>query len=370
MKKIIVFLCLFLCVGAIVFVLMNRYQHKKSVSNQVQTAEIIAVSAYEATRSTLKEELRYTGTLECANLVPVISQTSGTIERMIMTVGMHCRKGDTLAVVASSMQEAAFEQAQAQVLAAQTNYQKTLKDLQRIEKLHADTIATQYDLENMQLSVKAALAQLKSSQAGLKVAEKQFDDTYIRAPINGTIATRHANIGVTVAPGAQLAIIVDDSQFKLKILVSELDIAKIKKGQEVAISVDAFADRRFTGSIQTISGLPSEQGRSYPVEVIIDGKQYSELKTGMFCRASISTRIIPDALIIPEQAVQMGVNETTFVYIVENEYAVQTPVTLGVKYENNYEVLAGLRQGSRVVVAGKERLKSRRSRVETVEARR
>jgi RND family efflux transporter MFP subunit len=316
----------------------------------------VSVIVETLAKSPMKEVLLYSGVLAGNNQVTVVSQTSGTVEKVRMEVGRKCRQGDTLAVVDNELQQAGLAQAQAQVLAAQTSHEKAVKDLKRTESLRADSAVSQVNLENVQLNADAALAQLKSAQAALSVARKHYDDTYIRTPISGSIAAKKIDRGATVAPGTEIAVIVDDSRFKVTAMVSEMDINKMQTGDTAAVTVDAVPGTQLTGRISAIGSVPGQQGRLYPVEISVEGPQAGLLKAGMFCRAAVTAKSLDSALSVPEGAVATDPDGSQYVFTVENDRALKKTVKLGFKYTGRYQVVSGLEPGSTVVVSGRERL--------------
>jgi RND family efflux transporter MFP subunit len=345
-----------LIVGLFAYMITNRIISK---ANLTKTKVVdLAISVNTASSSTGKIDgiMNYTGTVEGINEAVVISQTAGVATKVNLSVGQRVSEGTVLATVENSQQSAGLEQAKAQVLAAESNYEKAQLDLGRVEKLYKDNVATKDNLELSNLNVKSALAQLRSAQAMLKVSEKQHADTYIKATISGFIATKDIDRGGTIAPGMRITKIVDNSKYKVKIMVNENDAAKLEEGKKVTLKIDALPDRNFEGKVSTI-GMSSESGmRSYPVEIIIDGKAGKELKSGMFARCEIHSESRPDAILIPEKAVIMNNDGTFSVYVIDNGKATLKQIKLGVKNNGVFEVLSGLEANVKVATEGKERL--------------
>jgi membrane fusion protein (multidrug efflux system) len=356
MKKSILITILLIAVGLIAVAVGIRYAHNKKLATSATASTTVSVTVETLEKSPMKEVLSYTGVLAGNNQVTVVSQTAGTVEKINMEVGRKCRQGDVLAVVDNEMQQAALAQAQAQVLAAQASHEKAVKDFKRAESLRADSAVSQTNLENAQLGADAALAQLKAAQAGLALARKHYDDTYLRTPISGSIAAKRVDRGATVAPGSEIAVVVDDSRFKVTVMVSEMDINKMETGQRASVTVDAVPGRELTGRISAIGSVPGQQGRLYPVEIMVEGTQAPGLKAGMFCRAGVVAALLDSALSVPEAAVASDPDGGSYVFAVENGRPVKKPLKLGFKYAGRYQVLSGLERGSTVIVSGRERV--------------
>jgi membrane fusion protein, multidrug efflux system len=333
-----------------------RISGKFTPPAEVSTITAYSVQTEKVTRGNIAGEIFYTGTVEGINEASVVSQTAGTIEKVMMAVGKKCAQDEVLVVIQNEQQKAGVEQAKSQVMLAETNHEKAVKDLQRTEKLFNEGVATKDNLELSQLNEKAALAQLKGAQAALKVAEKQLSDTYIKSTIHGKIASKDVDLGAMVTPGTKIATIVDDSKVKVKILVAENDIVRLKQNQVVTVKVDALPDKVFQGTVLNIGLTTDKIGRSYPVEVVISNKEDGEIKSGMFARCEIVTEKKDNVLTIPEKAAIINNDGSTTVFIAENGKSILKKVVLGIKGDGKYEVISGLNEGEKVITAGKERV--------------
>lgn len=354
MKKLIITIAVILAILG--YFIVNRIVTKGSQDKTTKIAKNIFIEAETAIMGNIEGKLYYTGNVEGVHEATVISQTSGIVEKLNFAIGNRCSEGQVIAVVQNAQQQAGVEQAKAQVLAAESNYEKANLDLKRIEKLNAENVATKDNLELMQLNVKSAMAQLRGAQAGLKVAEKQLADTYIKAAISGFIATKDIEKGGTVMPGSKIAHITDVSKLKIRIMVNETDVIKLKPGKIVSVKIDAMPEKNFAGVISNI-GYATENGmRSYPIEVVVDNTKGMDIKSGMFARCEIIAESKENTLVIPENAVVLNNDLTTHVFVVENGVAKKKIVTLGVKGDGKYEVVSGLSNSDKVVTTGKERL--------------
>ena len=354
MKKVLIFGIIIVLV--IAYLVTTKLMNKTMQEKQAIPENIVSVATIVPVTGKIEGEISYTGNVEGIVEASIISQTSGIVEKNFMSIGKSCSKGQVLAVIQNEQQEAAVEQAKAQVLLAETNYEKANSDLKRIEKLHKGNVATLDNLEMAQLGVKSAMAQLKSAQAGLKVAQKQLDDTFIKATISGFIASKEIDIGGTVSPGMKIAHLTDISKLKIRILVTEIDIVKLQVGQEVDITIDALPNRPYKGVINNI-GMVTESGmRSYPIEVNIQNSKTNEIKSGMFARCVIVSETKDDALIVPENALVIGKDGSLKVYAIENDKAILKTITTGLRNSGQVEILSGIDKNMKIVTEGKERL--------------
>lgn len=353
MKKWVIII---VCVLGLVYLTANRIASKENASKQVDAEKVINVTTANIENGAIEGKMSYTGTVEGIHEAMVVSQTGGVVEKLTISLGKHCSAGQVLATIENSAQKAAVEQAKASVMAAESNYEKAQIDQKRVEKLHKENVTTKDNVELADVGVKAALAQVRAAQAGLKAAEKALADTYIKATINGYVATREIDLGATVAPGMKIANLTDISKVKVRIMATEGDVVKLKEGKEVSVAIDALPGRTFEGKITNI-GMSSEPNmRSYAVEITIPNTKDMMIKSGMFARCEITAESKNSTMILPEDAIITNNDQTTGVYVVEGNKAKLKNVVVGLKNNGKTEIVSGLSGNEKIVVFGKERL--------------
>ena len=340
---------------ALIFAIVGKIVSKNAEAKKTSSAPVFTVSSELVQTGSIDGYISYTGTVEGLNEATIVSKTGGIVEKVNFQVGQRVSAGQVLIVIDNDLQKAAVEQAKAMVMAAEAGYEKAQADAKRIETLQQQQVATKDNLELVQLNVKSAMAQLRGAEANLKVAERNFDDCFVKATISGNIATKDIVLGATAAPGMKVTHIVDFSKFKIMINVNENDVAKLSTGKKVSIKVDAIPGNTFEGIVNTIGMYSGDGMRAYPVEVIINNNQYP-LKSGMFARCEIMSETKNNALIVSENAVVLNNDGTAHVFVIENSKSYLKKVKLGIKSNGKYEILSGIEPNTKVVTLGKERL--------------
>ena len=321
------------------------------------TARPVAVEVTAVQPSTLTETVDAIGTVAAMHDVVVSSETAGRITRIDVNVGDQVRRGQTLVQVDDELKAIAVEQAKAQLIAAETNYDKAERDFRRAEKLFAAGDIADVEIEAMRLAYHSAEAQQKTAVTGLKLAQRQLEDTRIKAPIAGIVASRRVEAGEMVTVGKEVANIVDISKIKVKVSIPEEQIGMIQRRQPTELRVDTRPDDVFRGEVWTIgSKVESPTGHSYPVEVVVDNKGVNALRVGMFARVEITLNSVQNALTISKESL-VGDEHAPAVFVVENDVAKLRPVTLGIRSGDLYQVVGGLKEGDRVVSFGQKGLK-------------
>ncbi len=233
---------------------------------------------------------------------------------------------------------------QAQVRQAQANLQTAVANTQQ-------NILKQQDVQQAKDAVAQAVGQVNYSQA-------QWNKTFIRSPISGTVLQLAAQQGETLAAGLSaptLIIVADLNRLQVDVYVDETDIGKIRLGQEADVTVDAFPKHIFKGKVVKIaSGSTIQQGVvTYDVTVAIhDTRQ--RLKPDMTASVTVQTGTRHNVLLVPSEAVKVGTRGSTVSVVTKKNGQVQvTPrrVKTGASDGVNTEITDGLQEGETIVLA-------------------
>lgn len=155
--------------------------------------------------------------------------------------------------------------------------------------------------------------------------------------------------------GAQLFSIVQDHPLKLRGMIPERFAPEVQTGQAVELKVDPFPNRTFKGKLSRISPAAEVTSRSFLVEALVDNPE-RQLKPNFFARAAIWTRVDPNALTVPQQALVTFAGVTK-VFVVENGVAHEREVQTGIRVgTNEVEITGGLKPGELVAISGLTRL--------------
>jgi RND family efflux transporter MFP subunit len=337
---------LILISGIVVVILIALIVRSKIELNATSKGSAIstspAVSVYTVMRKAIDNRFSLVGTLNGFNDVVVLSETQGRVVKVNAEVGQYKEAGSVLVEVDSETREAAYK-------AAEVNYEKSKKDLERYESLYKDHSVSDTQIEQARWAFQTSEAQYIS-------ARRALSDTKITTPISGIVTARYVNVGtMTVgAPQAtQIANIVDISRLKAKVQVAEKDVFRLHVGDPVEVTTDVFSGTSFTGKIYTISSK-ADEGHTYAVEVLLSNPK-QVLKAGMFVHLTFTPNEENSALIIPREAI-VGSVQSAQVYVVNNNIATLRSVLAGKEMGTNVEILQGLQEGESVVVDGENNL--------------
>ncbi len=203
--------------------------------------------------------------------------------------------------------------------------------------------------------IEVAKTQVKQAEAKLDYMKVKLHYYTIKAPINGIVTERFVEQGDVVASKQKLLTIADISHVLIMSSISELDISKVKRGMMVSVSVDAYPQAQFSGSVTRIHPITEGKARSIPVEIRLpnpDGK----LLPGMFSRITFIVDKHENAILLPKDAI-VTEGEKTVAFVVKDSQIHITPIQTGIKQENMVEIKNGIVSGDKVVITGQSELK-------------
>ena len=306
-------------------------------NNVVKTIEDkVSVTVASAEMQKVSNKLELTGIAEPIKEVIVASESSGKIVEASFKMGDSVREGMVLAKVNDTNQRLALEN-------AQLNLTKYEDDYKRYQVLREGDAVSEAQLRDMKIGFENASIQLEKAQ-------KQFDDTKIVAPFSGVIITKDTESGSYVNVGSSIVKMADISQLKIMLSVSEANIYKLSKGQEVTVTADVYPGVNYNGIISSISPQGSES-HTYPVEVVIENTSKNPLKAGTYVNAIVSMEEQVKSLMIPRDAIVSSVKAPS-VYVVKGETVKLVKIETGRDYNSYLEVVSGINEGDQVITNG------------------
>lgn len=330
------------------------------------------------TRGDIVTTVTATGTVNAVTTVLVGTQVSGTIKKIYVDFNSPVKKGQLIAQIDPALFDEQVQQQKANVLAAQANVEKAeasrvdaKRTRDRNAELFSKNLIARSDLdtadtnhETAKASVSAARAAVAQADAALRNAQTNLGYARIVSPVDGTVVSRNVDVGQTVAASFQtptlFTIAQDLTKMQIDTSVDEADIGKVKVGQEVEFTVDAYADITFKGKVGQVRIAPItvQNVVTYDVVITVDNPDI-KLKPGMTANVSVIVAEKKDILKIPNAAIRFRPAEKTKtkqpqkgagVWVLENEKLKRLPVTVGISDGNFTELVSGeLRESQDVV---------------------
>jgi HlyD family secretion protein len=288
----------------IALALLSACKGDKEQASSIQTVPV--------ERRDIVVDAEATGVVEPINVIEVKSKASGQIERMPVETGTHVKPGDLLVQVDTRDVRNQYNQALADLRAAQARVAVAAAQRKRSEDLFKQQIITAQELETAQLDYANAQAQVTRADASLDLAQQRLEDATVRAPLAGTIIEKAVSTGqvITSATGAfgggtLLLKMADLSQVRVRALVNETDIGNIQAGQQATVTVDAYPDRPFRGAVEKIEpqAVVQQNVTMFPVLVAVSNRD-GLLMPGMNGEVSVLVERRENVVSVPNDAVR------------------------------------------------------------------
>lgn len=219
-----------------------------------------------------------------------------------------------------------------------------VKEGQKLFKIDEDTYRR---------SIRDGELDIQNAYISLAQTKKDLEDYSIKSPIDGVVLSKEYKAGDSINSnykGTSLMVVANMSKVKFSMSIDELDIVKVKKGQNVEVTADALIGEVFEGKVTSVA----EEGKSvngvtnYTVEVTID--EPGQLKSGMNVNAVIIIENKEDVLVVPNSAVvREGIKYYVNVYKEDINETEKRYVQIGVSDSKNVEILEGLEKGEFVI---------------------
>jgi RND family efflux transporter MFP subunit len=324
-------------------------------SAESQPEAVSEVTLTRVVRADVTALLSVSGTLAALpnQDVRVSSLVPGRVARMMVAEGDHIRAGQLLAKIEDRPFLDQIQQADATVAQAKANLENARLNRQRNESLFQRGIAARKDLESARTEESVNAAALRQAEAALALAHLQLARTEVRSPLEGIVVKRLVSVGEQVDGTAAQPIfeVANLSEVELFGNVPALYLDKIRVGQRLRISSDAFPGKEFAARVVAISPAVDPSSNIGLVRIRLSNGA-GLLRLGMFLTAQVPLETHPQALVVPPQAVYRDQEGKLQVYRVQGENAEAVSVKLGLENQDRVELLAGVQAGDTLILTG------------------
>jgi cobalt-zinc-cadmium efflux system membrane fusion protein len=310
--------------------------------------------------TTLTRTLRLTGAVAYNGFhtIPVISQVSGPVNRIVVVPGQHVHQGEAMLFVASPD----YSQLRTNYLKAKEAFALAQKAYARAKDLYEHKAIAEQALEQAQVAETQAGGDLVAAQAALKVLGITDPDALVqsppsfevpvKAPINGEVVEQDVAAGQLVQSGAtQCFMLSDTSTVWVLVNVYQKDLPYVRRGDPVTVQTDAYPDA-FHGRISYVAASldPNTRTLQARIKTLNPGEK---LKKDMYVTATVNAGKIENAIALPDAAILRDSENQPFVYaaLSPNQFG-RRSVTLGESVNGQTQVMSGLKPGDQVIGDG------------------
>ena len=310
-----------------------------SQAQPVQPPPATPVRIAEVTQATRALPIRTSGRLAPKKQMQLSFKTGGLIDKFYVDEGSRVRAGQRLARLDMAEIDAHVQQ-------AQSGFDKAERDVARMEALYRDSVVTLEQLQNTKTAQEVA-------GSGLQIARFNRRHSEIRAPANGRVLRRLAEVNELVSTGEAVLVFGAAQGWVVRVGLSDRDVVKLKLNDEAALHFDAYPDRPFKGWVSEIAEAADPMSGTFEVEVSVDDAD-AVLKTGFIARVDLMPSDTAALFYIPIEAPVEGDGRDGIVYAVEaqSETARRVPVRIAEILDDEVAVTAGLDSVATVVTEG------------------
>lgn len=289
----------------------------------------------------VKDEIRLVGSLLARDAVQMASETEGRVAEIAFTEGASVKQGQVLLRLDAETPSLQLKEAEARQQLAEAEFQ-------RGEELLASQTISQQEFDRLK-------ANHLQAQAALALARKSLADTEIIAPFDGVVGARMVSVGAYISRGMPVTSLVRLDPLDAEFNVPERYFAGLRTGQRIEMSTVAHPDEVFPGEVQFIAPEVDLSTRTVRVKAEVPNTD-QRLRPGMFGQVSLTIRVLPEALVIPEAALITSAGHTIVVVMNAEGRAEFRPVTAGMRLPGRVLIADGLRPGERIVVEGHQKM--------------
>ncbi len=411
MRKIILIV---LIVAALAAAVLTTVRSRDKAEAKVEASKVV--------RKDLVAQVNCSGTIQPQRKVDVSANAMGTIVNLAVKEGQQVHEGDLLLEIDPSEYkslvqaiEATLRSAESDLELAQASHDKAVQDAERAEKLFAEGLNSREELDAAHTTARIEQARVESAghhiaqyQANLQKAQHDLEKVTISAPMAGVITRlnveegENAIMGTLNNPGTVLLVISDLGTMEAWVNVDETEVVDLRLGQVATVTIDAFPDQEFSGTVTEIDHSPlrvNTGGGSEAVEFQVKitlAEAPDNIRPGLTAKAEITVATRAEALTVPlgavtvrewplkstdirqyrgrrakkqekalgdlgfvgrhkveksaeDTEVQVERKETEGVFVIQDGFVKFIPVTLGIIGQDDFEILAGLKPDQQVV---------------------
>jgi len=318
--------------------------NSKEIKETLPGTKPIRVTTVMVSKEKVVTALRYSGTVEAYQNIPLNFQTTGTVEKVLVEAGEIVQKGKLLATLDPTDAKSMFDIALSQYQQAKDAY---------------DRLKTVYDKGSLpEIKWVEMESKLEQARSSLNLAKNNLGKCNLYAPVNGMVGRRNiepgmSSISITSAPLE----LVDIRQVYVKISVPENEVAKILKGTKASFTFSAVNDKEFQGEVENVSPVADRIARTYEAKILVPNPGFA-LKPGMVSDVKMETTMEKEMILVPSQSVSKGSENQVFVFLVDTaaKRVKKQAIKTGQYQDAGLEVISGLEPGQIIVNGGKEKL--------------
>jgi len=329
---------IWLLAGVLLLVVAGGYTYYMKSTTTVA----VPVQTTQVQRQDISSVVEATGTVEPVNMVDISSKITAQLKEVKVKENDPVKTGQILVILDGSALQAKVTETKEKLSNYAIKYQRTAR-------LNAIGGVSDEELDDASMNYNIA-------KANYDEAVSDLNDTIIVSPLDGVVIGEPLRVGEMVAQGVNnptvILTVADMSKKRVEANVDQTDIGKIREGQRVTFTVDAYPGKEFAGTVTTISrkSTVTDNVTYYLVMIDIDDAE-DLLNPGMVARVSIVVTESKGVLTLPLSAIRTDRSGKYVVVVGQNGQTTNMPIVTGVTGEERVEITSGLNEGDKVAVS-------------------
>lgn len=345
----------------------------------VQVESGVVTLAYPSQEFTL---LNASGYVVAQRKAALAAKATGRLEWLGVEEGSRVRNGEVIARLEGRDADSSLRQATAALAAAKAQHEQAKveyadaeRNLQRMRELLAQGVVSRSDYDSAEARRDRGRASLATAAANVRVAEAAregadvaLDYTRIRAPFEGVVLTKNADVGDIVTPlgaaanaKASVVTIADLSSLMVEADVSESNLEKVRTGQPCEILLDALPGSRFRGVVHTVVPTADRTKATVLVKVRFSDNDQRILPE-MSAKVAFLQRPVDEGeqkpkTVVPSAAI-FARGGASYIYLIKGEKVEEARVTPGDRVGDMQEIISGVKAGEKIALKPLDRLKN------------
>ena len=338
-------------VGMVIFSGCNSPKEERVITSTPRSVNTALVTSVD-----LPIVVNAVGRLMANREVVLSSQVSGIVESYRVDTGDAASVDQKIVSLDATDYQLALNEAQANLLSARARYVAAKNAFQRAEQLLPENVITPEYHEKLEANFKAAQAAVSQAEAMVDINRRRLDKTVIKAPFDGLVTRRLVEIGQNINIGDPVMAVADMNTMRVMIHVNEQDYVHLDHHDSVAVLIEAYPERSFSGQVDRIGVKADPQTNTFEVEILVDNPDLV-LKAGLTAAVNITVDQIPDAIMIPQRCVLYRDNRQEVFVVSASDTVAVREVKLGRVDGSSVRILSGLAADEQLVTTGSQYLK-------------
>jgi len=299
------------------------------------------------------QEIALPGNAQAFNDTPIYARTSGYVDHWYVDIGTHVSQGQLLALIQTPELDQQLEQARADLKTAQANLEIAQITATRWQNLVKTNSVSQQETDQAVSDLNAKRALVDSNKANVDRLEQLQAFERVIAPFEGVITARNTDVGDLIQAGdnsapKELFRLASIRKLRIYIPVPEVYAADVANGQSAKVTLDAFPNKEFAGTVVRNSDAIDLNSRTLNVEVDVENPT-GKLFPGAYAFVHLKVPASTGSVTLPSNALLFR-SEGLCAGVVRDSHVVLTPITIGQDYGGAVEVLSGLTPNDAVIV--------------------